>query len=195
MAVLNYAAREITCKIVYCGPGLSGKTVNFQQIYKMVSPDRLGELVSLATETERTLFFDFLPLDLGTVQGFKLRFQLYTTPGQALYEASRKLILRGVDGLVFVVDSQRSRLEENVRIFEALKKELAAVGYDFNTLPFVFQYNKRDLPDIVSVEELNQRLNPEGKYKYFEAVAIEGKGVMETLKAISQEVLLKLTRG
>ncbi len=195
MAVLNYAAREITCKIVYCGPGLSGKTVNLQQIYKMVSPDRRGELVSLATETERTLFFDFLPLDLGTVQGFKLRFQLYTTPGQALYEASRKLILRGVDGLVFVVDSQRSRLDENVRIFEALKKELAAVGYDFNTLPFVFQYNKRDLPDIVSVEELNQKLNPDGRYKYFEAVAIEGKGVMETLKAISQEVLLKLTRG
>ncbi|ACK42630.1 MULTISPECIES: GTP-binding protein [Dictyoglomus] len=195
MAVLNYAAREITCKIVYCGPGLSGKTVNLQQIYKMVSPDRRGELVSLATETERTLFFDFLPLDLGTVQGFKLRFQLYTTPGQALYEASRKLILRGVDGLVFVVDSQKSRLDENVRIFEALKKELAAVGYDFNTLPFVFQYNKRDLPDIVSVEELNQKLNPDGKYKYFEAVAIEGKGVMETLKAISQEVLLKLTRG
>lgn len=195
MAVLNYAAREITCKIVYCGPGLSGKTVNLQQIYKMVSPDRRGELVSLATETERTLFFDFLPLDLGTVQGFKLRFQLYTTPGQALYEASRKLILRGVDGLVFVVDSQRSRLEENVRIFESLKKELAAVGYDFNTLPFVFQYNKRDLPEIVSIEELNEKLNPEGKYKYFEAVAIEGKGVMETLKAISQEVLLKLTRG
>lgn len=195
MAVLNYAAREITCKIVYCGPGLSGKTVNLQQIYKMVSPDRRGELVSLATETERTLFFDFLPLDLGTVQGFKLRFQLYTTPGQALYEASRKLILRGVDGLVFVVDSQRSRLDENVRIFEALKKELAAVGYDFNSLPFVFQYNKRDLPDIVSVEELNEKLNPDGKYKYFEAVAIEGKGVMETLKAISQEVLLKLTRG
>jgi signal recognition particle receptor subunit beta len=195
MAVLNYAAKEITCKIVYCGPGLSGKTVNLQQIYKMVSPDRRGELVSLATETERTLFFDFLPLDLGTVQGFKLRFQLYTTPGQALYEASRKLILRGVDGLVFVVDSQRSRLEENVRIFEALKRELAAVGYEFNNLPFVFQYNKRDLPDIVSVEELNEKLNPEGKYKYFEAVAIEGKGVMETLKAISQEVLLKLTRG
>uniref|UniRef100_A0A7C3SMS3 Gliding-motility protein MglA n=1 Tax=Dictyoglomus turgidum TaxID=513050 RepID=A0A7C3SMS3_9BACT len=195
MAVLNYAAKEITCKIVYCGPGLSGKTVNLQQIYKMVSPDRRGELVSLATETERTLFFDFLPLDLGTVQGFKLRFQLYTTPGQALYEASRKLILRGVDGLVFVVDSQRSRLEENVRIFEALKRELAAVGYEFNNLPFVFQYNKRDLPDIVSVEELNKKLNPEGKYKYFEAVAIEGKGVMETLKAISQEVLLKLTRG
>lgn len=195
MAVLNYAAREITCKIVYCGPGLSGKTVNLQQIYKMVSPDRRGELVSLATETERTLFFDFLPLDLGTVQGFKLRFQLYTTPGQALYEASRKLILRGVDGLVFVVDSQRSRLEENVRIFESLKRELAAVGYDFNTLPFVFQYNKRDLPEIVSIEELNEKLNPEGKYKYFEAVAIEGKGVMETLKAISQEVLLKLTRG
>ncbi len=195
MAVLNYAAREITCKIVYCGPGLSGKTVNLQQIYKMVSPDRRGELVSLATETERTLFFDFLPLDLGTVQGFKLRFQLYTTPGQALYEASRKLILRGVDGLVFVVDSQRSRLDEDVRIFEALKKELAAVGYDFNSLPFVFQYNKRDLPDIVSVEELNEKLNPDGKYKYFEAVAIEGKGVMETLKAISQEVLLKLTRG
>lgn len=195
MAVLNYAAREITCKIVYCGPGLSGKTVNLQQIYKMVSPDRRGELVSLATETERTLFFDFLPLDLGTVQGFKLRFQLYTTPGQALYEASRKLILRGVDGLVFVVDSQKSRLEENVRIFESLKRELAAVGYDFNTLPFVFQYNKRDLPEIVSVEELNEKLNPEGKYKYFEAVAIEGKGVMETLKAISQEVLLKLTRG
>lgn len=195
MAVLNYAAKEITCKIVYCGPGLSGKTVNLQQIYKMVSPDRRGELVSLATETERTLFFDFLPLDLGTVQGFKLRFQLYTTPGQALYEASRKLILRGVDGLVFVVDSQRSRLEENVRIFEALKRELAAVGYEFNNLPFVFQYNKRDLPDIVSVEELNEKLNPEGKYKYFEAVAIEGKGVMETLKAISQEVLFKLTRG
>uniref|UniRef100_A0A7C3RMD6 Gliding-motility protein MglA n=1 Tax=Dictyoglomus thermophilum TaxID=14 RepID=A0A7C3RMD6_DICTH len=195
MAVLNYAAKEITCKIVYCGPGLSGKTVNLQQIYKMVSPDRRGELVSLATETERTLFFDFLPLDLGTVQGFKLRFQLYTTPGQALYEASRKLILRGVDGLVFVVDSQRSRLEENVRIFEALKRELAAVGYEFNNLPFIFQYNKRDLPDIVSVEELNEKLNPEGKYKYFEAVAIEGKGVMETLKAISQEVLLKLTRG
>ncbi len=195
MAVLNYAAKEITCKIVYCGPGLSGKTVNLQQIYKMVSPDKRGELVSLATETERTLFFDFLPLDLGTVQGFKLRFQLYTTPGQALYEASRKLILRGVDGLVFVVDSQRSRLEENVRIFEALKRELAAVGYEFNDLPFVFQYNKRDLPDIVSVEELNEKLNPEVKYKYFEAVAIEGKGVMETLKAISQEVLLKLTRG
>ncbi|HOJ92236.1 MAG TPA: ADP-ribosylation factor-like protein [Dictyoglomaceae bacterium] len=195
MAVLNYAAREISCKVVYCGPGLSGKTVNLQQIYKMIVPERRGNLVSLATETERTLFFDFLPLDLGTVQGFKLRFQLYTTPGQALYEASRKLILRGVDGLVFVADSQRSRLEENVRIFEALKRELAVVGYNFHSLPFIFQYNKRDLPDIASVEELNERLNPDGKYKYFEAVAIEGKGVMETLKAISQEVLLKLTRG
>ncbi|MCS7201623.1 MAG: ADP-ribosylation factor-like protein [Dictyoglomus sp.] len=194
MAIVNYAEKEITCKIVYCGPGLSGKTVNLQQIYKTVSPERRGELVSLATETERTLFFDFLPLEIGTVHGFKLRFQLYTTPGQALYEASRKLILRGADGLVYVVDSQKERLEENIKIFEALKKELSMVGYKFEEIPFVFQYNKRDLPNISSVEELNIHLNVDGKYPYFEAVAIEGIGVMETLKGIMQLVLGKIGR-
>lgn len=194
MAIVNYAEREITCKIVYCGPGLSGKTVNLQQIYKTVSPERRGELVSLATETERTLFFDFLPLDVGTVHGFKLRFQIYTTPGQALYEASRKLILRGTDGLIYVVDSQRERLEENVRIFESLKKELSIVGYKFDEIPFVFQYNKRDLPNISPVEELNIHLNIDGKYPYFEAIAIEGVGVMETLKGIMQLVLAKISR-
>ncbi|PMQ02512.1 MAG: gliding-motility protein MglA [Dictyoglomus sp. NZ13-RE01] len=194
MAIVNFAEREITCKVVYCGPGLSGKTVNLQQIYKTVSPDRRGELVSLATETERTLFFDFLPLEVGTVQGFKLRFQLYTTPGQALYEASRKLILRGADGLVFVVDSQKERLEENIKIFESLKKELSYVGYKFEDIPFVFQYNKRDLPNISSIEELNSALNVDGKYPYFEAIAIENVGVMETLKAIMQLVLAKISK-
>jgi hypothetical protein len=158
--MINYASREINCKIVYYGPGLGGKTTNLEHVYEKVSPSTRGKLISLATETERTLFFDFLPVDLGTIRGFRTRFHLYTVPGQVYYNASRKLILRGVDGVVFVADSQADRAEANVEAMQNLYDNLAEHGYDLTRLPFVIQYNKRDLPDAAGVAELDAALNP-----------------------------------
>ena len=156
MTFINYASREINCKIVYYGPGLGGKTTNLQYIYDTSAAQQKGKLISLATETERTLFFDFLPLELGTVRGFKARFHLYTVPGQVFYDASRKLILKGVDGVVFVADSQRERMDANVEALWNLEDNLKGHGYDFAKIPYVLQLNKRDLPDILSVDELKR---------------------------------------
>lgn len=160
MSVINYASREINCKIVYYGPGLGGKTTNLEHVYARVAPETRGKLISLATENERTLFFDFLPVDLGTIRGFKTRFHLYTVPGQVYYNASRKLILKGVDGIVFVADSQVDRAEANVEAMQNLYDNMAEYGYDITRMPFVIQYNKRDLPNAATVEELDQLLNP-----------------------------------
>lgn len=160
MSMINYASREINCKLVYYGPGLGGKTTNLEHIYGKVSPDTRGKMVSLATETERTLFFDFLPVDLGTIRGFKTRFHLYTVPGQVYYNASRKLILKGVDGVVFVADSQLERMEANVESMQNLYDNMAEYGYDLTKIPFVVQYNKRDLPNAAPVSELQSQLNP-----------------------------------
>jgi signal recognition particle receptor subunit beta len=160
MSMINYASREINCKIVYYGPGLGGKTTNLEHVYGKVQPDTRGKLISLATETERTLFFDFLPVDLGTIRGFKTRFHLYTVPGQVYYNASRKLILKGVDGIVFVGDSQVERMEANQEAMQNLYDNMAEYGYDLTTLPFVIQYNKRDLPNAASIRELQASLNP-----------------------------------
>jgi len=160
MSMINYASREINCKIVYYGPGLGGKTTNLEHVYGKVQPDTRGKLISLATETERTLFFDFLPVDLGTIRGFKTRFHLYTVPGQVYYNASRKLILKGVDGLVFVGDSQVERMEANQEAMQNLYDNMAEYGYDLTTMPFVIQYNKRDLPNAASIRELQASLNP-----------------------------------
>jgi signal recognition particle receptor subunit beta len=160
MSMINYASREINCKLVYYGPGLGGKTSNLECVYGKVAPDRRGKMVSLATETERTLFFDFLPVDLGTIRGFKTRFHLYTVPGQVYYNASRKLILKGVDGIVFVADSQLERMEANIESMQNLYDNMAEYGYDLTQIPFVVQYNKRDLPNASSVEELQGQLNP-----------------------------------
>jgi mutual gliding-motility protein MglA len=160
MSMINYASREINCKIVYYGPGLGGKTTNLEHVYGKVSPDTRGKLISLATETERTLFFDFLPVDLGTIRGFKTRFHLYTVPGQVYYNASRKLILKGVDGIVFVADSQMERMEANIEAMQNLYDNMAEYGYDLTKLPFVLQYNKRDLPNAAPIRELQAALNP-----------------------------------
>ena len=160
MSVINYASREINCKIVYYGPGLGGKTTNLEHVYARVAPDTRGKLISLATENERTLFFDFLPVDLGTIRGFKTRFHLYTVPGQVYYNASRKLILKGVDGVVFVADSQLERQEANVEAMQNLYDNMAEYGYDITRMPFVIQYNKRDLPNAAPIDELDQLLNP-----------------------------------
>jgi mutual gliding-motility protein MglA len=160
MSMINYASREINCKIVYYGPGLGGKTTNLEYVYGKVSPNTRGKLISLATETERTLFFDFLPVDLGTIRGFRTRFHLYTVPGQVYYNASRKLILKGVDGVVFVADSQAERAEANVESMQNLYDNMAAYGYDLTTMPFVIQYNKRDLPNAAPIAELQEMLNP-----------------------------------
>ena len=224
MSMINYASREINCKIVYYGPGLGGKTTNLEHVYGKVKPETRGKLISLATETERTLFFDFLPVDLGTIRGFKTRFHLYTVPGQVYYNASRKLILKNVDGLVFVGDSQRERLEANQESMQNLYDNMAEYGYDITKMPFVVQYNKRDLPNIATVEEMQAALNPgwevtepakqrvvpdpyhagqnlvdqtpDGQWieraPYFEAIAIRGDGVFETLKAVSKLVLKAL---
>ncbi|MFQ5657541.1 MAG: ATP/GTP-binding protein [Candidatus Methylomirabilales bacterium] len=188
MTFINYAAREINCKLVYYGPGLCGKTTNLQYIYKKVDPGTKGKLISLATETERTLFFDFLPLELGTIRGFKTRFHLYTVPGQIFYEASRKLILKGADGVVFVADSQPERMEANVQSLSDMEDHLTAYGIDPLKVPLVIQYNKRDLPNVASVDELQKTLNPRS-LEWFEAVAPEGTGVFETLKAVAKLVL------
>ena len=160
MSMINYASREINCKIVYYGPGLGGKTTNLEHVYTKVQPDTRGKLISLATETERTLFFDFLPVDLGTIRGFKTRFHLYTVPGQVYYNASRKLILKGVDGIVFVGDSQVERMEANQEAMQNLYDNMAEYGYDLTTMPFLIQYNKRDLPNAASIRELQAALNP-----------------------------------
>ncbi len=194
MSFINYSSREINCKIVYYGPGLCGKTTNLQYIYKKTNPEARGKMISLATETERTLFFDFLPLSLGQIRGFKTRFHLYTVPGQVFYDASRKLILKGVDGVVFVADSQIERMEANIESMENLEANLAEQGYDINKIPLVIQYNKRDLPNVAPVEEMREILNPRG-VPDFEAVAIQGKGVFDTLKANAKLVLTNLKRG
>jgi signal recognition particle receptor subunit beta len=195
MAFINYSAREINCKLVYYGPGLCGKTTNLKQIYERTANDAKGKMISLATETERTLFFDFLPLALGEIRGFKTRFHLYTVPGQVFYDASRKLILKGVDGVVFVADSQQERFEANIESLENLKDNLREQGFDIAKLPWVIQYNKRDLPNAVALEELREALNPEGKIQEFEAEAANGKGVFETLKALAKLVLAELKKG
>ncbi|HJR43691.1 MAG TPA: GTPase domain-containing protein [Gemmatimonadaceae bacterium] len=222
--MINYASREINCKIVYYGPGLGGKTTNLEHVYGRVQPNTRGKLISLATETERTLFFDFLPVDLGTIRGFKTRFHLYTVPGQVYYNASRKLILKGVDGIVFVADSQIERMEANQEAMQNLYDNMAEYGYDLTNIPFVIQYNKRDLPNAAPVKELQAALNPGWEVSdpqkqrispdpyhagenlvdrlpggewverasYFEAVAVTGDGVFDTLKAVSKLVLKTL---
>jgi signal recognition particle receptor subunit beta len=192
MSMINYASREINCKVVYYGSGLGGKTTNLEYVYSRVNPDSKGKMVSLATETDRTLFFDFLPIDLGEIRGFKTRFHLYTVPGQVYYNASRRLILKGVDGLIFVADSQRSRMEANVEAMHNLYENMESYGYDIEAIPFIIQYNKRDLPDLLSVEELRAALNPIG-VPDFEAVAIEGDGVFQTLSAVSKQVIKSLS--
>jgi len=192
MTFINYAAKEINCKIVYYGPGLCGKTTNLQYIYNKTSPDAKGKMISLATETERTLFFDFLPIDLGEIRGFKTRFHLYTVPGQVYYNASRRLILKGVDGIVFVADSQATRAEANIESMHNLYENLETYGYDLQTIPFAIQYNKRDMTNILPAEELRAQINPMG-VPDFEAVAIEGKGVFETLSTVSKLVVKSLS--
>ncbi len=194
MSFINYASREINCKIVYYGPGLCGKTTNLQYIYQKTAPEAKGKMISLATETERTLFFDFLPLALGEIRGFKTRFHLYTVPGQVFYDASRKLILKGVDGVVFVADSQEERIEANIESLENLGINLKEQGYDLAKIPFVVQYNKRDLPNVVPMDELRQELNPSGVPE-FEACAATGEGVFETLKAVAKLILIDLKKG
>ena len=224
MSMINYASREINCKIVYYGPGLGGKTTNLEHVYAKVTPDTRGKLISLATETERTLFFDFLPVDLGTIRGFRTRFHLYTVPGQVYYNASRKLILKGVDGVVFVADSQTDRMEANMESMQNLYDNMAEHGYDITRMPFVVQYNKRDLPNAAPLAELQAALNPgwevteaarqravpdpqhPGEFlvqqldtgewveraPHYEAVAVSGDGVFDTLKAVSKLVLKSL---
>lgn len=194
MTFINYASREINCKIVYYGPGLCGKTTNIQYIYDRTNPQAKGKLISLATETDRTLFFDFLPLDLGSVKGFKVRFHLYTVPGQVFYDASRKLILKGVDGVIFVADSQNERMEANEESVYNLKINLKEQGYDLQNIPYVLQLNKRDLPNVAPVEEMIQKLQQKQE-PVFEAVASKGVGVFETLKAVARQALNDLRKN
>ena len=193
MSFINYAAREINIKIVYYGPGLCGKTTNLQYIYEKSNPQQKGKLISLATETDRTLFFDFLPLDLGSVRGFKTRFHLYTGPGQVFYDASRKLILKGVDGVVFVADSQEARMDANVESLRNLDENLKENGFELKTIPYILQFNKRDLPTAVSTDDMYRKLNLKSE-PTFEAVATTGIGVFETLKAVAKQVLYDLRR-
>jgi signal recognition particle receptor subunit beta len=194
LSFINFAAREINCKIVYYGAGLGGKTTNLQVIYQKTADQQKGKMISLATETERTLFFDFLPLDLGSVRGFKTRIHLYTVPGQVFYDASRKLILRGVDGIVFVADSQEQRMDANVEALENLMSNLKEHGYDFNKIPYVLQLNKRDLPNILPIDILSTELRKKNE-PIVEAVAFQGVGVFETLKEIAKQVLTELKAG
>ncbi len=194
MSFINYSSREINCKIVYYGPGLCGKTTNLQYIYAKTNPEAKGKMISLETETERTLFFDFLPLSLGEIRGFKTRFHLYTVPGQVFYDASRKLILKGVDGVVFVADSQVERMDANVESLENLRENLTDQGYDLDQLPYVVQYNKRDLPNAVDANYMRDLINPT-HVPDFEAVATTGMGVFDTLKAVAKQVLIELKRG
>ncbi|MBD3234308.1 MAG: hypothetical protein GF315_11350 [candidate division Zixibacteria bacterium] len=190
MVTINYAFKEVVCKIVYYGPGLSGKTTNLQWVFEKIPSQSRGELISLATETDRTLYFDFLPINLGTIHGLATKFQLYTVPGQVFYNATRKLVLRGVDGIVFVADSQLAKMDENLESLNNLRENLKEYGYNLKDIPFVLQYNKRDLTDIAEIEQLQQALNERG-VPYFEAVACQGKGVFDTLKSICKLVLDK----
>ncbi len=194
MSFINYASREINCKIVYYGPGLCGKTTNLHYIYRRTNPDVRGKMISLATETERTLFFDFLPLALGSIRGFRVRFHLYTVPGQVFYDASRKLILKGVDGVVFVADSQVERMDANVESLDNLKINLEEQGYQLGRLPYVMQYNKRDLPNVAPLHEMKELLNPVN-IPEFQAIAPQGIGVFDTLKSIAKLVLVELKKG
>ncbi len=193
MTFINYAAKEINCKIVYYGPGLCGKTTNLQYIYGKTAPDQKGKMISLATEADRTLFFDFLPLDLGTVRGFTTRFHLYTVPGQVFYDASRKLILKGVDGVVFVADSQEERMEANVESIRNLEENLREHGLDLATVPYALQFNKRDIPNVVPTADMYRALNFK-REPTFEAVAVRGDGVFDTLKAVAKLILLDLKK-
>jgi mutual gliding-motility protein MglA len=188
MVSINYSSREVNCKIVYYGPGLSGKTTNLQYVHAKVPKKTRGDLISLATDADRTLYFDFLPINIGAINGFATKFQLYTVPGQVFYNATRKLVLRGVDGLVFVADSQRSKKDENIESLNNLKENLIEYGYDIYTLPIVLQYNKRDLPEVMTIEELEKDLNW-NHLPYFEASAVKGVGVFDTLKMITKLVL------
>jgi len=194
MTFINYASREINCKIVYYGPGLCGKTTNIQWIHSQANPEERGKLVSLATETDRTLFFDFLPLDMGMVKGFKVRFHLYTVPGQVFYDASRKLILRGCDGVIFVADSQRPRLEANIESIANLATNLRDNGYDIRTMPYVLQLNKRDMPTAAPLAEMEDLLRFRNE-PMIEAVASKGTGVIETLKACARQILMDLQKN
>ena len=194
MSFINFAAREINCKIVYYGAGLGGKTTNLQCVFNKTGEKQKGKMISLATETDRTLFFDFLPLDLGTVRGFKTRFHLYTVPGQVFYDASRKLILRGVDGVVFVADSQEERMDANLEALENLQHNMKEHGYDLTKIPYVLQLNKRDLPNAMPVDTLKKELWKKDE-PVVEAVAFQGQGVFETLKAVAKLVLVELKQG
>jgi signal recognition particle receptor subunit beta len=191
VSLINYSSREINCKIVYYGPGLCGKTTNLQHIYSRVPQETRGKMISLATEMDRTLFFDFLPLELGQIRGFRTRFHLYTVPGQVYYNASRKLILKGVDGIVFVADSQIDRFEANIESYMNMLDNLTDHDLTIEKIPFVMQYNKRDLPRVVPVDDLERELNPR-KAPYFEAVALRGTGVFDTLKVACKLVLKTL---
>lgn len=193
MPTIDHANKEISCKIVYYGPGLCGKTTNLELIHRDVPGQSKTNLVSLATEKDRTLFFDFLPVVLGEIKGFKIKFQLYTVPGQVYYNATRKLVLSGVDGVVFVADSQRSKFRENIDMMENLRENLLEYRISLDDLPLVLQYNKRDLPDITPVSELRQALNKRGVPE-FEAIAVQGKGVRETLRSIATETLSRVGR-
>src|SRR5574341_344476 len=193
MALFNYATRELSAKIVYYGPGLSGKTTNIEKIHKLLRPEQKGRLISLPTEADRTLFFDFLPVELGQIKGFKVRFHLYTVPGQVFYNATRRLVLQGVDGVVFVADSQVDMANSNVESLKNLADNLATYGKKFSELPLVLQYNKRDLKNIQTVKQMDARLNPNG-VPAFVASAIRGEGVTETLVAISQMVFAHLRK-
>jgi signal recognition particle receptor subunit beta len=194
MSFINYSTKEVNCKIVYVGCGLSGKTTNVQYIYDSTAQSQKGRLVSLSPENERTLFFDFLPLAVGDVRGYQTRFHLYTLPGQTFYELSQQFLMKGVDGVVFVADSHPERMEANVEAFERLRKNLEVQGYDVDRIPLVLQYNKRDLPNAVSISEFQATFNSVGR-PYFEAVASQGRGVMETLQSISQWIIRELKSG
>jgi signal recognition particle receptor subunit beta len=194
LTFINYVAREINCKIVYYGPGLGGKTTNLQYVYQITSPENKGKMISLATETERTLFFDFLPIDLGQIRGFRARFHLYTVPGQVFYDSSRKLILKGVDGVVFVADSQEERFDANLESLSNLDENLKEQGFDLDKIPYVLQLNKRDLPNALPADELKQQLLVKGE-PVFEAVATQGTGVLNTLKAVARQVLIELRKS
>jgi signal recognition particle receptor subunit beta len=193
MTFINYAAKEINCKIVYYGPGLGGKTTNLQHIYNKTAPDRRGKMISLATEADRTLFFDFLPLDLGTIRGFTTRFHLYTVPGQVFYDASRKLILKGVDGVVFVADSQVDRMEANIESIRNLEENLKDHGFDLQNMPYALQFNKRDLPSVMPVDEMYRMLNFK-REPTFVGIAPQGVGVFDTLKSVAKQILVELRK-
>ena len=193
MALINQSTHDISCKIVFYGPGLGGKTTNLRFLYQKIAPDSKGQMISLATELDRTLFFDFMPLDLGTIHGYKTKFHLYTVPGQVFYNASRKLVLRGVDGVVFVADSQTERFKDTLESFKNLQDNLAEMQLSLTTVPLVLQYNKRDLPNIVPLDDLQKHLNQHG-FPYFEAVASQGIGGLETLKSIAKTVLSNVGR-